>query len=123
MLRNVWRLYAGWYDQNPAHLKPPPEPLLAVAVAELAGSPLTLARAALKQSNTGVACSLIEQAWLAAQELKTTAGWAEINKARAELYARRAKETTSLMAQSILMKASDTSKKIAEEENAKGQRL
>ena len=22
IVRNVWRLYGGWYDGNPAHLKP-----------------------------------------------------------------------------------------------------
>jgi glyoxylase-like metal-dependent hydrolase (beta-lactamase superfamily II) len=25
VVRNVWRLYGGWYDGNPAHLKPAPE--------------------------------------------------------------------------------------------------
>ena len=25
VVRNVWRLYGGWYDGNPAHLKPPRE--------------------------------------------------------------------------------------------------
>ena len=25
IVRNVWRLYGGWYDGNPAHLKPAPD--------------------------------------------------------------------------------------------------
>ncbi|KAI9034588.1 alkyl sulfatase-like hydrolase [Hyaloraphidium curvatum] len=124
VVRNVWRLYGGWYDQNPSHLKPPPEPLLAVAVAKLAGSPLELARRASEQPNTAVGCSLVEHAWLAAAELRPApADRAEINRIRAELYAKRARETTSLMAQSILMKASDTSRKLAEEAASAGQRL
>ena len=24
VVRNLWRLWGGWYDQNPAHLKPAP---------------------------------------------------------------------------------------------------
>lgn len=36
VVRNVWRLYGGWYDGNPAHLKPAPEAELAAALAELA---------------------------------------------------------------------------------------
>ena len=29
VVRNVWRLYGGWYDGNPAHLKPAPDAALA----------------------------------------------------------------------------------------------
>ncbi len=25
IVHNIWRLYGGWYDGNPAHLKPAPE--------------------------------------------------------------------------------------------------
>ena len=28
VVRNVWRLYGGWYDGNPAHLKPAPDAAL-----------------------------------------------------------------------------------------------
>ena len=37
IVRNLWRRYAGWYDGNPANLKPAPDRQLAAAVAELAG--------------------------------------------------------------------------------------
>jgi alkyl sulfatase BDS1-like metallo-beta-lactamase superfamily hydrolase len=36
VVRNVWRLYGGWYDGNPAHLKPAPDAALAALAAELA---------------------------------------------------------------------------------------
>ncbi|MBE1583439.1 alkyl sulfatase dimerization domain-containing protein [Nonomuraea angiospora] len=36
VVRNLWRLYGGWYDGNPAHLKPAPEAAPAKSVAELA---------------------------------------------------------------------------------------
>ena len=26
VIRNVWRLFGGWYDGDPSHLKPPPTP-------------------------------------------------------------------------------------------------
>ncbi len=29
VVRNIWRLYGGWWDGNPAWLKPPPDALLA----------------------------------------------------------------------------------------------
>ncbi|MCG8589270.1 MAG: MBL fold metallo-hydrolase, partial [Proteobacteria bacterium] len=37
VIRNVWRLYGGWYDGNPAHLKPAAQDALAAEVARLAG--------------------------------------------------------------------------------------
>ena len=43
IVRNVWRLYGGWYDGNPAHLKPAPDAVLAAALAGLAGGAAALA--------------------------------------------------------------------------------
>jgi glyoxylase-like metal-dependent hydrolase (beta-lactamase superfamily II) len=43
IVRNVWRLYGGWWDGNPATLKPAPERALAAELAELAGGPAALA--------------------------------------------------------------------------------
>ena len=37
IVHNVWRLYGGWYDGNPATLKPASEAALATEIAELAG--------------------------------------------------------------------------------------
>src|SRR5882724_13026032 len=37
VVRNVWRLYGGWWDGVPAHLKPAPEATLGRVVAALAG--------------------------------------------------------------------------------------
>ena len=48
IVRNIWRLYGGWYDGNPAHLKPAPEAVLAVEIAELAGGATRLAARALE---------------------------------------------------------------------------
>jgi len=45
VVRNVWRLYGGWYDGNPAHLKPAPEGALAAELARLVGGAGRLAPA------------------------------------------------------------------------------
>jgi alkyl sulfatase BDS1-like metallo-beta-lactamase superfamily hydrolase len=43
VVRNVWRLYGGWWDGNPATLKPAPERALAAELAGLAGGAAALA--------------------------------------------------------------------------------
>src|SRR5688500_11659401 len=53
IVRNVWRLYAGWYDGNPANLKPAPEAELAGEVAALAGGAGALAERASALSADG----------------------------------------------------------------------
>jgi alkyl sulfatase BDS1-like metallo-beta-lactamase superfamily hydrolase len=45
VVRNVWRLYGGWWDGNPATLKPPPEAKLAHEVVALAGAEALIERA------------------------------------------------------------------------------
>ena len=47
VVRNVWRLYGGWWDGNPATLKPAPEAALAAELAALAGGAGVLADRAL----------------------------------------------------------------------------
>ena len=37
VVRNIWRQYGGWWDQDPAHLKPAPRAELGTEVAALAG--------------------------------------------------------------------------------------
>jgi alkyl sulfatase BDS1-like metallo-beta-lactamase superfamily hydrolase len=44
VVRNVWRLYGGWWDGNPASLKPAPDTRLAEEVVGLAGADAVAAR-------------------------------------------------------------------------------
>src|SRR5262249_17709523 len=37
LIRNIWHLYAGWFDGNPANLKPAPKSEVAKELAALAG--------------------------------------------------------------------------------------
>jgi glyoxylase-like metal-dependent hydrolase (beta-lactamase superfamily II) len=48
IVRNIWRLYGGWWDGNPATLKPAPERALAAELAGLAGGPVALAARAVE---------------------------------------------------------------------------
>ena len=48
IVRTVWRQYGGWWDGNPATLKPAPERALAAELAALAGGPRVLAARAVE---------------------------------------------------------------------------
>ncbi len=71
VVRNVWRLYGGWYDGNPAHLKPARDAALAREVAALAGGAAALASRAEALAAEGelrLACHLAEMAAQAAPD-------------------------------------------------------
>jgi alkyl sulfatase BDS1-like metallo-beta-lactamase superfamily hydrolase len=71
IVRNIWRLYGGWWDGNPANLRPAHERALARELADLAGGARELggrAEALLEvDSDQGfrLAGHLAEMAWLA----------------------------------------------------------
>src|SRR5215468_11424568 len=92
IVRNLYRLYGGWWDGNPAHLKPAPAAELARELASLAGGAAALAARAEAVADPRLACELIELAYLAAPED------AAIRAVRAKLYAARAGSERSLMA-------------------------
>jgi alkyl sulfatase BDS1-like metallo-beta-lactamase superfamily hydrolase len=98
VIRNIWRLYGGWYDGNPSRLKPAPDAALATEVAQLAGGVRSLVERAEELSEAGehrLASHLIEMAVLADPENKRAHG------ARAAIYTQRRSGETSLMAHGI----------------------
>jgi glyoxylase-like metal-dependent hydrolase (beta-lactamase superfamily II) len=102
IVRNLYRLYAGWWDGNPAHLKPPRDEALAREVAALAGGPTPLAeraRALEAAGEVALACELIELAARAAPDD------AAIHATRKAIYAARAAGERSLMARGIFAAA------------------
>ncbi|MFV0258918.1 MAG: alkyl sulfatase dimerization domain-containing protein [Acidimicrobiales bacterium] len=102
VVRNIWRLYGGWWDGNPARLKPPSDEAVGVEVAALAGGVDPLIARAQACSTAGdhrMACQLIEFAVAAEPES------AEVHKARAEIYGARRPAETSLMAKGIFLSA------------------
>lgn len=110
VVRNIWRQYGGWWDANPARLKPPPDADLAQEVAALAGGPAALATRAGELAVAGdfrLACQLIE--W-AAQSADGDAD-AAIHEARAEIYDLRMRAESSLMAKGVFAGAAKQSRR------------
>ncbi len=106
VVRNIWRLYGGWYDGNPAHLKPSPDGELAREIATLAGGALKLAERgqALMSDDPRLACHLVEMAVLAEPSSKT------VHEIRAEVYQYRRGIESSLMAKGIFGAAANESR-------------
>jgi alkyl sulfatase BDS1-like metallo-beta-lactamase superfamily hydrolase len=98
VVRTVWRLYGGWYDGNPARLKPAPDAAVAAEVAALAGGADRLAVRALAVAEAGdlrLAGHLAQWAALAAPDDPG------VQRARAEVYERRRDDATSTMAKGV----------------------
>ncbi|HEY6598570.1 MAG TPA: alkyl sulfatase dimerization domain-containing protein, partial [Pseudomonadales bacterium] len=97
VVRNVWRMYGGWYDGNPANLKPARDAEVAAELADLAGGAEKLAKRARQLAAEGqlrLACHLVELAVRAEPR-------PGIYQIRAEIYQQRRDSETSLMAKGI----------------------
>jgi alkyl sulfatase BDS1-like metallo-beta-lactamase superfamily hydrolase len=118
IVHTVWRRYGGWWDGNPATLKPASERALAEELATLAGGPGVLADRALElleQSGKAgdgaegaeqalrLAGHLVEHAWLANPH--DTA----VQAARQRIFAARAERSTSTMARGVFNWAANES--------------
>lgn len=98
IVRNLWRLYGGWWDGNPANLKPAPEAAVAreiVALSGGAGALISRASALADAGELALASHLIELARAAAP--RDT----ELGAVRARIYAARSEAESSLMAKNI----------------------
>ncbi|MGH9090448.1 MAG: alkyl sulfatase dimerization domain-containing protein [Acidimicrobiales bacterium] len=120
VVHNVWRLYGGWWDGNPATLQPAPERALAAEVARLAGGAGALADRALELAAPGdhesdragdhesdrpgdhesdealrLAGHLAELAWLADPDDPA------VREARRQVFTARAERATSTMARGV----------------------
>lgn len=98
VVRGLWHLYAGWFDGNPAHLKPAPAADLAMELATLAGGAEALAQRAAALAEAGqtrLAGHLIEFAATAAPGDKA------IQAARARVYDQCMAAETSLIGRAI----------------------
>jgi alkyl sulfatase BDS1-like metallo-beta-lactamase superfamily hydrolase len=111
IVRNVWRYYGGWYDGNPAHVKPAPEAEQADEIAGLAGGVAALlerARTLAEEGDLRLACHVIEWAAAAAPEDRA------MHELRARIYGQRAEEERALMTKNIFNAAVRESKAAAE---------
>ena len=102
IVRNIWRLYGGWYDGTPSHLKPAPEIEQAKEISNLAGGAKNLVMRGLKLLNAGnhrLACHLAEWAYLSSPDDN------EVCEIAAKIFTARAKTETSTMAIGIFLSA------------------
>ncbi|MFW9879644.1 MAG: alkyl sulfatase dimerization domain-containing protein [Candidatus Thorarchaeota archaeon] len=102
IVRNIWRLYGGWYDGTPSHLKPAPEIDQANEIANLAGGAVKLAERALELMDAGelrMACHLAEWAWLSSPNDKY------VSETASRVFIARAKMEKSTMAIGIYLTA------------------
>jgi alkyl sulfatase BDS1-like metallo-beta-lactamase superfamily hydrolase len=98
IVRNIWRLYGGWWDGDPASLKPAPPDRLATVLAELCGGAHTLAERAARALTDGeprVAARLAELAIQAAPTDET------VHAMHRTVFAALADAATSTMARGI----------------------
>jgi alkyl sulfatase BDS1-like metallo-beta-lactamase superfamily hydrolase len=102
VVRNIWRLYGGWWDGVASHLKPAREHELGREVARLAGGLERLiarARELAAAGDLALAGHLID--WAVAVEPDSRVAHA----ARAEIYQARAQDATALMTRGIFSAA------------------
>lgn len=94
VIRNIWRLYGGWYDGNPAGLKPPARSDLAAEIAQLCGGAHRLAARA-GEVDDRLAAALVQFAADAAPQDP------EIHRVRAEVFGRLQATAGSTMSKGI----------------------
>jgi alkyl sulfatase BDS1-like metallo-beta-lactamase superfamily hydrolase len=97
VVRNIWHLYAGWFDGNPAHLKPAPATEMATELASLAGGADKLAHRAAVLAQGGRTRLAAHLAELAAASPQDRA----IQATRASVYERCAEAETSLIGKAL----------------------
>jgi alkyl sulfatase BDS1-like metallo-beta-lactamase superfamily hydrolase len=102
VVRNVWRLYGGWWDGNPAHLKPAPHTALADEVCALAGGPERLAERARELAEAG---DLRLAGHLAGFAAAAEGATGEVHVTYAEVLERRAQAEPSTMSQGVFATA------------------
>jgi len=108
IVNNIWRLYGGWYDGDPANLKPARTDQLAEEYSALAGGAINLAKRAqilAESDELRLACHLVEMAKLSEPDN------VEIHQIRADVYDQRRQAESSLMAKGIYGNASTDSQK------------
>ncbi|MEX2224217.1 MAG: alkyl sulfatase dimerization domain-containing protein [Candidatus Rokuibacteriota bacterium] len=117
VVRNLWRLYGGWYDGVPSHLKPAPEAELGREIIALAGGldgVIARAQTLAAEGRLALAAHLID--WAVAAEPTHR----EAHAARARIYDRRAEEARALMTRGIFSATARDSTDKSREDRSKG---
>ncbi|HEX3707139.1 MAG TPA: alkyl sulfatase dimerization domain-containing protein [Mycobacteriales bacterium] len=114
VVRNIWRLYGGWYDGNPASLKPAPDAVVAAELASLAGGASALADRAASLAASGDEESLRLAGHLAEIAALAAPDDAGVHRARAEVFGARAEFEASTMAKGVFAWAASESRRRSE---------
>ena len=110
VVRNIWRLYGGWWDGVPSNLQPAPHASIAREVAALAGGADALvarAKQLAQQGDLRLAGHLIDWAAAASDDRA-------VHAARAELYERRAQQANALMTRGIFSATAREASRVTE---------
>jgi len=109
VVRNIWRLYGGWWDGAASRLKPAPDSVLGAEIASLAGGADVLiarAKGLAEEGDLRLACHLADfAAWAAPDD-------AAIHTRRAEIYNKRRDVELSLMSKGIFKAAARESEAV-----------
>ncbi|ETR76200.1 beta-lactamase [Afipia sp. P52-10] len=98
LIRNIWRLYGGWWDGDPAHLKPAPTNDLAAELANLAGGASKLAQRARELAAKG---DLRLAGHLAEFAVRAEPTNTEAHRTRIEVNKQRSDSERTLMAKGV----------------------
>lgn len=110
IVHNIWRLYGGWYDGDPSHLKPAPAGRVATEIADLAGGVEVLSRRASELAQRG---ELRLAGHLAELAVQADPESAPAHAVRAEVNRARVGAESSLMAKGIFGWAEHESSELA----------
>jgi alkyl sulfatase BDS1-like metallo-beta-lactamase superfamily hydrolase len=100
VVRNVWRLYGGWWDGNPATLKPAPEQAVAAEVVDLAGAD-AIARRVHELVSAGDEASLRLAGHLAEWLVQADPKSAEAKSVRHRVFTARVEQERSTMSKGV----------------------
>jgi alkyl sulfatase BDS1-like metallo-beta-lactamase superfamily hydrolase len=101
VVRNIWRLYGGWWDGDPSSLKPAPRSALAAEVVALSGGVDAVARRAIALAELGDDDSLRLAGHLAQIAVDAEPTSTAAHAARAEVFERRFAAERSTMSKGV----------------------
>ena len=114
VVRNIWRLYGGWWDGDPSSLKPAPRAALATEVVTLAGAE-AVGRRITQLLDDGDDTSLRLAGHLAEMLVDADPASAAAHAVRAKVYSRRQEVERSTMSKGVFGWAARESLKRAED--------
>ena len=114
VVRNIWRLYGGWWDGDPSQLKPAPRAAFAAEMVGLSGGVEAVARRATALAEVGDDASLRLAGELAQLAVDAEPSSKVAHGARAEVFTARVAAEASTMSKGVFSYAANESKRLAE---------